>query len=266
MTGERREFPRIGGLVERKDDDVEIALVAEPVEQRLQGAHVFGRRGNVAALVLAEGAVDPRIVVAHRAGVDLHDEPVDDAHARHLGQHLRAEEFGVRLVRRAGLDAVEERGGGGRLEIGGRRGRMAVGRGRPAHLDEVAPAIDERFEITRPGRGVASREAAELGEIAGEVRILRIDHRIGPEGRDDASLPAALADLAVMAQVVERALGGADHLDVEALEEGARAEGRRLEGTATVSSRSAFSAEGCSSMPNTVVKAWFSHSHEGVPR
>jgi hypothetical protein len=32
---------------------------------------------------------------AERARVDLHHEPVVEAHARHLGQHLRAEQFGI---------------------------------------------------------------------------------------------------------------------------------------------------------------------------
>ena len=36
-----------------------------------------------------------RIVVAERAGMDLHDQAVVDAHRRHFGQHLGAEQFGV---------------------------------------------------------------------------------------------------------------------------------------------------------------------------
>ena len=64
--------------------------------------------------------------------MDLHHQPVIEAHARHLGQHLAAEQVG--LGRHLPLATLaEQRLGLGLREIGGARGRMAVvGRGRAA--------------------------------------------------------------------------------------------------------------------------------------
>ena len=67
MAGERGEFARIGGLVEREQDDRQALLVAEAVEQRLQRAHVVGRRRNVGALVAAE--------LCEQSGLWLRNEP-----------------------------------------------------------------------------------------------------------------------------------------------------------------------------------------------
>src|SRR5688572_32187654 len=41
-------------------------------------------------------SVQPAVVVAEGTGVDLHHHPVLEAHRRHLGQHLGAEQFGDR--------------------------------------------------------------------------------------------------------------------------------------------------------------------------
>jgi hypothetical protein len=49
-------------------------------------------RAHVAAVAL----IDLAVVVAHAARVNLHHQPVFQAHLRHLGQHLRAEEFLLR--------------------------------------------------------------------------------------------------------------------------------------------------------------------------
>src|SRR5437588_2187263 len=50
---ERREFARIGSLVEREQDERQVALVAEAVEQGFQRAHIIGSRRNVGAHVAA---------------------------------------------------------------------------------------------------------------------------------------------------------------------------------------------------------------------
>ena len=47
MAGQRRQLARIGGLVEGEEDDREVALVAEPVEQRLQRRDIVGRARDV---------------------------------------------------------------------------------------------------------------------------------------------------------------------------------------------------------------------------
>ena len=72
---------------------VKLRLVAVLVEQRPQGANILGRRRHVGALVAAELLVDQLVVVADRAGMELHGQAVFDAHAGHLGQHLRLEDL-----------------------------------------------------------------------------------------------------------------------------------------------------------------------------
>ena len=64
---------------------------AETVQQRLQVACEIESMGNVCALVGAEAPEHRGIVVANRAGMELHDQPVFAAHAGHLDQHMRGE-------------------------------------------------------------------------------------------------------------------------------------------------------------------------------
>ena len=59
--------------------------------------------------------------------------------------------------------------------------------------------------------------------------MLRVDDRVGTIGGDDPALPVARSDRGVVLQAVERAFGGGDRFDAEALEQGAGAEGWRLQ-------------------------------------
>jgi hypothetical protein len=58
--------------------------------------------------------------------MDLQHEPVLEAHPRHLGQHLRPEELRVLSRRAAAEHPLEQRLGGGRRQVRGAGGRMAV--------------------------------------------------------------------------------------------------------------------------------------------
>ena len=70
--------------------------------------------------------------------MDLQDQPVVEAHLRHLGQHLGAEQPPLALVGRAAPDAVEQFLGRRVGEVGGLGGRMAVvGRGRAERLEKA---------------------------------------------------------------------------------------------------------------------------------
>lgn len=57
-----------------------------------------------------------------------------------------------------------------------------------------------------------------------ETLEVGIDDGVGAISGDHTALPAAVADHLVPFEIVERAFGGRDDLDVEALEQGARAE------------------------------------------
>ena len=58
--------------------------------------------------------------------MDLQHEPIVEAHLRHFGQHLRAEQPALALVVRAAPDAVEQFFGRCVGEVRRLRGRMAV--------------------------------------------------------------------------------------------------------------------------------------------
>ena len=105
VAGEGGKLARVAGLIEREEDEGEAGLIAVAAEQRAQGAGVLSGGGNVSTLIAAEAFKELRVMIANAAGVQLHDEAVFDAHAGHLGEHLRLEELGV-----AGLSglAVDE--------------------------------------------------------------------------------------------------------------------------------------------------------------
>ncbi len=81
-----------------------------------------------------------------------------------------------------------------------------------------------RPEIVVPGPGVATAQGAEPLDVGHEPGKLRVDHHVRAIGGDHPALPPRLADHPVPAEVVERAFGRGDRLDVEPLEQRARAE------------------------------------------
>ncbi len=86
-----------------------------------------------------------------------------------------------------------------------------------------------RAQVTLPGLHVLAGDLAEAAQCLRELLVLRVDHRIGPVGGDHAPCPAAGADRVVVLELIQRTLGGGDDLDVEALEQRARAERLRLQ-------------------------------------
>ncbi len=159
-------------------------------------------------------------MVAVRAGVDLHHQPVVQAHAGHLGQHLGAEQLGLGRGD-VPLQQVLEQGLGldGR-QVGGGGGGMAVVGGGGAGLDEGRPAQAVAFQIALPAGDVLARDLGEALEGAAKALVLEVDDRVGAIGGDHVAVPAALADGLVVLQPVLRALGGGQGLDVEAVEQG----------------------------------------------
>ena len=130
--------------------------------------------------------------------MNLHHQPVFHAHARHLGEHLRAEQLLLGRVGLAGNHFAEQRG---RLACGKvrrlRRGVPVVGRGAAQRL-EARPRLRQRVQIALPRRGIFAVLLAQLGNQSGKSRELRIDHRIGPERGNNARLPARIANRLVI--------------------------------------------------------------------
>ncbi len=168
--------------------------------------------------------MDHPVVIAERAGVDLHHQAIVDAHTCHLGQHLGAEQLGIGRARRSGHDAPEQRGGIRLVEIGGGGGRMAVIARCRAEPPEVVAPVAERREIAVPGPGILAGERAEHLDIGAEILEFGIDHAVRAEGGDDPAAPAALAHGAMMIERVGGGVGRRQDLDVEPLEQRARPE------------------------------------------
>ena len=153
--------------------------------------------------------------------MDLHHEPVVEAHARHLGQHLRAEEFGILRRRRARRARA---GTGPRLraaEVGGARAGMAVVGRRRAHAPEELAAARGAPRGSRPTSRVSSpvseasspmpsRKPGNSGSTTGSGRYAVSTRPFQPLAQQRI----------VVRQLVERRLGRRQHLDVEALEQG----------------------------------------------
>ena len=91
MTRQRRKLSGIAGLVEREENQRQPRVVAEAVEQGTKVARVICRHGNVRAFVHAEALEQRAVVVAVRAGMKLHHQPVFDAHAGALDQQVTGE-------------------------------------------------------------------------------------------------------------------------------------------------------------------------------
>jgi hypothetical protein len=159
--------------------------------------------------------------------VELHDEPVLGAQARHLHEHVGLEGALVGRGRPAGQRAGEQRLGRG---VGQPRGvglEHGVVGGRGAEGAEVRPPLRQR----RDERGeVARRRAAgalEAGERVGPAGLRDAEEGVGAEGGHHAAGPvgpARGAERPVVREVVAGGVGGGEHLEAEALEQGAGAE------------------------------------------
>ena len=159
----------------------------------------------------------------------LHGQAVFDAHAGHLGEHLRLEDLLLLGDRASGEDASVERLGGCGVEIGGHRGEVAVVGGGCAHRLEEGAAVSERVQIALVGADVLAGDLAELLDVVDESGVLGVDDGVGTERGQDPALPARGLDRLVILQRVERRVGGREDLDAELLEESAGAELRRLQ-------------------------------------
>ena len=121
VPGQRRQLARVRALVEREEHEREPRVVAVRGEQRAQVARVLGGDRDVGARVGPEARRHARVVVAERARVELHHQPVLGAQARHLHQHVRLE---AALVGRRGPAAERAR-----EERRGLRARQPLGVG-----------------------------------------------------------------------------------------------------------------------------------------
>ena len=161
--------------------------------------------------------------------MNLHDQAVFQAHLRHFGEHLRAEQLLLAGVGIARENLAEELRGFGGGKVGGLRGGMAMVGGGAAKFAEAGARLAQGIQVAVPGRSVFAGLLAELGNEAGKSVIFRINHRIGPKGGKNSRLPARSANGLVIGERVDRRIGGGKHLDIEPLIEGAGQKLRRAQ-------------------------------------
>jgi len=94
---------------------------------------------------------------------------------------------------------------------------------------EGAP-VRQGCEIAPPAGRVLARQFTQAKYIGDEVRPIRIDDVIRPKSRDDPALPAGLGEGRMMLERIQRAFGGRQHFDAEALVQGPRQKFRRGQG------------------------------------
>jgi hypothetical protein len=101
--------------------------------------------------------------------------------------------------------------------------------GRRAGGLERLPPRPQRGQVAAVGRGVLAGQLAQLGDPPGPALELHVHHVVGAERGDHpaaGTAPAVGFELGVPAQLVQRRLGGGQHLDAELLEQRARPEAR----------------------------------------
>ena len=157
VSGDWRQLTRIGRLVEREKDERERGIIPVLAEQGAKVSRVLCGDGDVGPLVHAEPLEHEGVVIAERARVQLHDEPILDRHARHLEQHV-CFELPLVVRRRFTLTrALEDPVGRLRREaLGPGLDHRMIGGGRPHRLEEGAPFFqrsDEAAEIGDGGTG-----------------------------------------------------------------------------------------------------------------
>ena len=126
--------------------------------------------------------------------MDLHHQPVVQAHARHLDQHRRAEQLGVGS-REIAADVTRANSRSRFARSTGRRSRRSDGRDRSTSRPPAANAARRlrcAFEIAAPGVHVFVRSARRSAPATRRNASCSgsID-RIGTIGRDHAAAPAA---------------------------------------------------------------------------
>jgi hypothetical protein len=103
-----------------------------------------------------------------------------------------------------------------------------VGRRRAPGREEAASLRERVEEGSERGDG----RAVHASQAVARVRPLRRrdpEQRVGTEARDDRAIPARVPDRLVLVERVGRGVGRGEHFDVEAIEQGAWEELRRLQ-------------------------------------
>src|SRR4051794_28383814 len=104
---------------------------------------------------------------------------------------------------------------------------MTVVGGRGSGRAEIGAAFAVSAQVPVPAVHVFAAELTEALDRLAEVLMFRINDRVRTIGGDDPALPPGLTNRSMVLQRVVSAFGRREQVDVEAVEQCARAEFRR---------------------------------------
>src|SRR5579875_1945799 len=223
VSGQRREFTTIGCLVKIEEYQRQTLLAPEAVQQGLEVARKLAGDRDIRAHIAAKARENLRIMVACAANMQLHDQTVLHAHARHFNQHVAGETPGLIRTGLASQGTLENRLGLALVQLRGIGGERGVISSRRAHLFEKAPSLLKRGNIRAVPGDVDAGCLAQLLNLPGKAG-LDIDHSVRAESWNHAPGPAGSAYTPVLLQQSGRGIGCCQYFDVEALKQAARLE------------------------------------------
>ena len=156
MPCEGCEFPAITGLVEGEEDDTQLGFVAESVEQRLKCMDIVRLSGYVCPHVPAETLKQSLVMVSEGSRMDLHHQPIFEAHSCHFGKHLSAEHFRFFPAQSFLQCLCVEGFAFSRFKIRSHGTGMPMVCGSCSHRLEKGSSLHQCIEIPRPIRGIFS--------------------------------------------------------------------------------------------------------------
>ena len=99
---------------------------------------------------------------------------------------------------------------------------MVGGAGTGFHEDRTAGP--KRLQEALVGSGVDPRDLGQLGDVVAPGGSIEVGHGVGPEGGKHPLAHTVRGEPGMLPQIRGRGVGGGDDLDVEPVEQGARAE------------------------------------------
>src|SRR5690554_7943464 len=92
---------------------------------------------------------------------------------------------------------------------------MAVVAGSGTKGFKILAAILQGRQVTAPLAGILASDLTQPSHIVSKAFKLGVHYRVGPKSRNYPTLPATLANLAMVAQIIQRRLCGCQPFDIE---------------------------------------------------
>src|SRR6266496_4263553 len=223
MAGQRRKFTAIRCLIEIKQNECQITLTTEEIEQRFQTTREFAGSRDICSHITSKVGKEFRIMVTIAANMQLHYQPIFNAHTRHFDQHMTGKTAGILLTGLTFQCALEY---DVRLALAEpfciRRLCRVVSGSRPYMFEEMPPLFECR-NIRTIICHIHARDLAQILNLRG-VASLNVDDSIRAKRWNYSPRPARGTDTLMVFQCSGSGIGRCQHFNMEALEQVARLE------------------------------------------